>query len=204
MSINAEAEFFTIRHMGREEDDDEELDLQMDEDAKLLGLRKKKKKRRTKDLQLPQVEDLKDRLQKHLIEIQKLVGRKYANDDELLTDDDEDNMSSDDDEEAQVLNNQIAELKRILGANERIFKGEDNDDLIKDTANEMDALEDGAQATSLGEKRKKQREQDEKRQKEEDDDWRRQQDEKFEQNLENNTNKAIRDINGKKNTVLQQ
>lgn len=133
VSINTESESFTFRHMGREEDDDEELNQQMNDDAKKLG-RKKKKRKKNKDLQLPQVEDLKDRLQKHLIEIQKLVGRKYAygDGDELLSDDEED-LSSDDDEEAAELNKQIEELKRILGANERILKGEDNDDLIVQT-----------------------------------------------------------------------
>jgi hypothetical protein len=105
VSINAEAESFTIRHMGREEDDDEELDVQMDEDSKKIG-RKRKKRKKTQDLQLPEVEDLKDRLQKHLIEIQKLVGRKYANEDELLTDDEDgDNLSSDDEVEQEQLNN---------------------------------------------------------------------------------------------------
>lgn len=103
VSINTEAESFTFRHMGREEDDDEDLDNQMNEDAKKLGKRKKKTKK-NKDLQLPQVEDLKDRLQKHLIEIQKLVGRKYTNEDDLLSDDDDDNLSSDDNEEANALN----------------------------------------------------------------------------------------------------
>ena len=82
-------------------------------------------------MQLPDVEDLKDRLQKHLVEISKLVGRKYTNEDELLDDDeDEEDLSSDDEEEAKALNDQIAELKRILQGNERILKGEDNDDLI--------------------------------------------------------------------------
>lgn len=51
----------------------------------------------------------------------------------MLTDDEDEDLSSDDEEEANELNNQIAELKRILGANERILKGEDNDDLIKET-----------------------------------------------------------------------
>ena len=105
VSINAESEFLTIRQMGREESDDEELEIKMEEDAQKLG-GKKKKRNKTKDLQLPEVEDLKDRLQKHLIEIQKLVGRKYANEDELLTDDDEDNAESSDDEaEQDALNN---------------------------------------------------------------------------------------------------
>ena len=68
VSINTEAESFTFRHMGREDDDDEELNMRMDNNAKRLGVKKKAKKKK-KDLQLPHVEDLKDRLQKHLIEI---------------------------------------------------------------------------------------------------------------------------------------
>lgn len=49
VSINTEAESFTFRHMGREEDDDEDLNDQMNEDAKKLGRRKKKTKK-NKDL----------------------------------------------------------------------------------------------------------------------------------------------------------
>ena len=49
VSIIPEAESFTIRYMGKEEAEDEELDLQMDSDAKKLGRRKKKRKK-TKDL----------------------------------------------------------------------------------------------------------------------------------------------------------
>jgi hypothetical protein len=37
VSINTEAESFTFRHMGREEDDDEELNMQMDANAQKLG-----------------------------------------------------------------------------------------------------------------------------------------------------------------------
>ena len=69
VSINTEAESFTFRHMGREDDDedDEELNVQMNDDASKL--KKKKKRSKQRDLQLPEVEDLKDRLQKHLVEI---------------------------------------------------------------------------------------------------------------------------------------
>lgn len=49
----------------------------MNDDANKIG-KKKRRSKKKKDLQLPEVEDLKDRLAKHLIEIQKLVGRKYA------------------------------------------------------------------------------------------------------------------------------
>lgn len=71
----------------------------MNDDAQKLSKKRRKKRNATRDLQLPEVEDLKDRLQKHLIEIQKLVGRKYTNDiDAILSDEDED-VSSDDAEE---------------------------------------------------------------------------------------------------------
>lgn len=62
VSINTEAESFTFRHMGREEDDDEELNMKMDSNAQKLGQRKKKKQKKSRDVQLPEVEDLKDRL----------------------------------------------------------------------------------------------------------------------------------------------
>lgn len=123
-----------------------------------------------------------------------------------MTDDDED-LSSDDDEEANELNTQIAELKRILGANERILKGEDNDDLMKETQGDMDGLDDinaDKSTSTSSDKKRKQREEDAKKSQQELDEWRKQEDKKFEKNLENNTDKVIIDINAKKNTVLQQ
>lgn len=63
VSINTEAESFTFRHMGREDDDDdEELHIQMNDDAQKLSKKRRKKRNATRDLQLPEVEDLKDRL----------------------------------------------------------------------------------------------------------------------------------------------
>ena len=103
------------------------------------------------------------------------------------------------------MNKQIEELKRILGANERILKGEDNDDLLHETEGDMDALNDEGDAkTTAADKKKKQREEDAKADAEELDAWRKKEDEKFEENLEKNTNATIKDINAKKNTVLQQ
>mmetsp|Transcript_9337 Transcript_9337/g.12693 ORF Transcript_9337/g.12693 Transcript_9337/m.12693 type:complete len:272 (-) Transcript_9337:2951-3766(-) len=203
VSINAEAESFTIRHMGREDDDEEELDIHMDEDAKRRH--RKKKRRKTKDLQLPEVEHLKDRLQKHLIEIQKLVGRKYANEDDLLTDDEDENFSSDDEVEQELLNNQITELKRMLGANENIIKGIDNEDDYN-TNGDLDGLDtlggDGDRHLNAEDKKKKQREADARQRKAELDDWRAREDAKFEANMNENTEKTQLDLNGKKNTVL--
>jgi len=83
------------------------------------------------------------------------VGRKYTDEvDQLLTDDDDD-ISSDDAEEQDALNNQIVELKRILGANERILKGEDNDELMKETEGDMDGLTTDAHDRETAEEKKK-------------------------------------------------
>lgn len=123
----------------------------------------------------------------------------------MLTDDEDEDLSSDDEEEANELNNQIAELKRILGANERILKGEDNDDLIAETAGDMDGLDDVEDRVETAqEKKKKLREIEAKAEAEENDNWRQQEDQKFEDALEKNTENVLIDINGKKNTVLQQ
>jgi len=123
----------------------------------------------------------------------------------LLTDDEDEDLSSDDEEEANELNNQIAELKRILGANERILKGEDNDDLIAETVGDMDGLDDVEDRVETAqEKKKKLREIEAKAEAEENDNWRQQEDQKFEDALEKNTENVLIDINGKKNTVLQQ
>lgn len=123
----------------------------------------------------------------------------------MLTDDEDEDLSSDDEEEANELNNQIAELKRILGANERILKGEDNDDLIAETVGDMDGLDDVEDRVETAqEKKKKLREIEAKAEAEENDNWRKQEDQKFEDALEKNTENVLIDINGKKNTVLQQ
>ena len=93
------------------------------------------------------------------------MGRKYTDEDELLTDDD-DNLSSDDDEEADKLNNQIAELRRMLGSNERILKGDDGEDIMKETEGDLDALDDDVgdkkDGITAAEKKKQQRDEDQK------------------------------------------
>ena len=135
-----------------------------------------------------------------------MVGRKYTGEDELLSDESDQDLSSDDDEEADELNKQIAELKRILGANERILKGEDNDDLLENDNEGLDGLDDisGDGKYKNADKKRHQREEDIKQQKEAMDNWQKEEDDKFEVNLEANTDNVIRDINAKKNTVLQQ
>ena len=132
-----------------------------------------------------------------------MVGRKYANEDELLTDDDDDNIdSSDDEDEQQALNHQIAELKRMLGANERIIKGEDGGDEM-DTLGDMDGLDDlGNGKLAAEDKKKKQREEDAKARKAELDNWREIEDAKFEKALEDNAENTMKDLEAKKNTVL--
>ena len=57
---------------------------------------------------------------------------------------------------------------------------------------------------SIAVKKKQQRDEDAKHQKENQDQWQKVENEKFEEKLEANTENLIRDINAKKNTVLQQ
>lgn len=57
---------------------------------------------------------------------------------------------------------------------------------------------------SIAEKKKQQREEDAKQNRENLDQWQKEENKKFEENLEANTDNLIRDINAKKNTVLQQ
>ena len=85
------------------------------------------------------------------------------------------------------------------------MKGEDNDDLIKETQGDMDGLDDVEDRVETAqEKKKKLREIEAKAEAEENDNWRQQEDQKFEDALEKNTENVLLDINGKKNTVLQQ
>lgn len=85
------------------------------------------------------------------------------------------------------------------------MKGEDNDDLINETQGDMDGLDDVEERhVSAGEKKKMQRENDAKEAADELDNFLEVEGNKFEDNLEKNQEQVILDINGKKNTVLQQ
>jgi hypothetical protein len=81
---------------------------------------------------LNQVEDLKSNLQKHLNELNSLLGKRHR--DELFDEDNEQANSSDSDED-EMLAKQISALKKLLGTNEAILKGEENEDLLKDDDN---------------------------------------------------------------------
>lgn len=89
-----------------------------------------------------------------------MVGRKYTDENNLLSDESDQDLSSDDDEEAYELNKQIADLKKLLGTNERILKGDDNDNIEEtDGAGDgLDEMDDGK--VSIAEKKKQQREED--------------------------------------------
>lgn len=88
----------------------------------------------------------------------------------------------------------------MLGANERIMKGEEGDG---DSDGDMDGLDDiGTNKLGAEDKRKKQREDDAKQKQFDLDAWRKIEDAKFEKALEDNADNAMRDLEGKKNTVL--
>lgn len=95
-----------------------------------------------------------------------MVGRKYTDENNLLSDESDQDLSSDDDEEAYELNKQIADLKKLLGTNERILKGDDNDNIEEtDGAGDgLDEMDDGK--VSIAEKKKQQREEDAKQNRE--------------------------------------
>ena len=62
---------------------------------------KKKKKKKKKDLSINQVEDLKQNLQNHLAELNKLFGKNRANQQQLF--DQDDGVLSDDSDEDEAL-----------------------------------------------------------------------------------------------------
>lgn len=101
--------------------------------------KKPKKKKKDNDLQLPQVENLKDKLAKHLKEINDLFGK--SQDKDIFNTGDDSQDSSDDNEDREALNKQIAALKKLLGQNESILKGNDPDE-IEDEQSIMEGLGD--------------------------------------------------------------
>ena len=76
-------------------------------------------------MELEQVEDLKDRLNKHLKEIKKLFGEDNngANNNE----DDEEN-----DDDNQKLVDQIQRLREIIEENRKVLEGEDLEEVSPD------------------------------------------------------------------------
>jgi hypothetical protein len=101
----------------------------------------------------------------------------------------------------------LAALKKLLFTNESILKGEDNDDLLKDEDN-LDGLDDsGAGKASTEKEMEKLRDERLKAEQDEIDklnDWNDRQDAKFESNMEDANEKAMRNIVEKNDTVLQQ
>lgn len=72
MSINTENTSIQFKHFNAG-DPEEAIEDEFD----IAAVREKaSKKKKTKDLQLNQVEELKDRLGKHAIELEKLFGKK--------------------------------------------------------------------------------------------------------------------------------
>ena len=138
VSINTELSSFLYRHTGEADDDADLNDPTVANDpAKAQDLKKKKKKKK-KDLSVNQVEDLKSNLQKHLVEINNLFGKRRGQN-ELFTEDNEAANSSDSDDD-DALAKQIAALKKLLTTNEAILKGVENDDNFKDD-DDIDALD---------------------------------------------------------------
>ena len=207
VSINTESDAFMFRYAGQEQEDDPEIQRQLELDAIAMGkpvkkTKKPKKKKKNNDLQLPQVENLKDKLAKHLKEINDLFGK--SQDKDLFNTGDDSQDSSDDNEDREALNKQIAALKKLLGQNEAILKGNDPDEI-----EEEHSLMEG-----LGDLNQNKISQDEikRRIREEEADQRHEQlinnleeeDIKFEKSLEKLNQQALLSIGEKNNTVLQQ
>jgi len=207
VSINTQLSSFLYRHTG-EDGDDADLDdpSAIDDPKKAAQLaKKKKKKKKNKDLQLNQVENLKSNLEKHLVEINNLFGRRRNNNDQLFTEDADDGNSSDS-EEDDALAKQLAALKKLLFTNEAILKGHDNEDLLDD-ADKLEALLEGDGKESPDEAMAKLRE-ERQRQEQEDIDklnaWNEGEDAKFEQNMDAANEKILQSLFDKNDTVLQQ
>ncbi|CDW74865.1 cast multi-domain protein [Stylonychia lemnae] len=120
ISINADTESFSFLNEGKEVLRSREQKKAKDAQEKLDKERKKKIKKQ-KQLEIEEVENLKDKLYKHLGEIKKLFGV-----DGNVEDDDENAQLLENDEElrAQKLFDQIAKLKEIIDENRRVLEGD--------------------------------------------------------------------------------
>ena len=117
ISLNADAQSFQFLNSGKEI-------LRTREQMKAKRAQKKKdkdrkkKEKKQKQLELEQVEDLKDRLNKHLKEIKKLFGED--NNGAQNNEDDDEN-----DDDSQKLVEQIQRLREIIEENRKVLEGED-------------------------------------------------------------------------------
>jgi len=85
--------------------------------------KRNRKRRGKKDLTLSQVERLKDRMQRHVRDLNRLLGKKRNTGKEGFGSSSE--AYSSDDNEAIELRKRIAHLKKLLRQNGAILRGED-------------------------------------------------------------------------------
>ncbi len=92
-----------------------------------------KRKQGQKDLSLNQVETLKNALQKHLKEINKLNTVNNGRDGKQVDDNFDDGIDSDTSSDEEELNRQIAAVKKMIQQASAVLRGEDEDIMIDDS-----------------------------------------------------------------------
>eukprot|EP00347_Sterkiella_histriomuscorum_P016022 403354791 len=192
ISINADTESFSFLNEGKDLiRTREQKKLLEEEDRKEKQRRDKEKKHQVLDLE--EVEQLKDRLNKHLSEIKKLFGVDQTGDD----DDNEELLGGDDEENelrAQKLFDQISKLKELIEDNRRVLEGDQLED------SELNAGQTEEEKEKL-EQEKKERE--EKLRKEQEEESKRLRDIEYQKQQDNKTEKNQKQLDSKKNEVLE-
>ena len=155
-------------------------------------------------MSLGQVENLKDALHKHLKDIKKLRALRFGGDgaqvdDELAKNDDNDNQdyyessSSEDD-----LNQQIANVKKLIFNTRAVLRGEDQEDMhiFTDDTKMLDAI-------NSAEKKHQEREEAIRLRKEQLEENQRIQEEKFKRKINAENDRQIEELEDMKNKVLE-
>jgi hypothetical protein len=136
ITINADAQSFYVLNQGkdmvrtREQQKQQRANKEHEAEA-----RRKEKQQKREVLEIEQVEDLKDRLNKHMMEIRKLFGSSAS-----MEGDDEGLLEEDPTVANAKLIDQILKLKLLINENRRALEGAD-DDAMAEAADEKEELE---------------------------------------------------------------
>ena len=172
-------------------DVEEEL-IEANGDINLIKQVQKAKKKK-EDLQLNQVEELKDRLGRHAAELEKLFGKKKGL---SIEDDDYEEEVDHDDSDLEL---EIDALYKLVQRNAALLKGED----VQIEEKNQDFLDSNEEMDDAG-KRRLERDEEERERERLKKEWMDSQNKKFEKDQADALERAQYDFEDKKNTVLQQ
>lgn len=162
----------------------------------------KSKKRATHDLTLAQIEKLKDELHRHNKELERLTGNAPQKDDGFG---DSDGQISSDDHNAIELRKKISKIKRLLGQNGAILRGEEGapDTAINENEVVASKLWDEREGDEARERRRQQIEETEKIRLQERENINKKHEQRVQIQLANEAEVKKRDLEVEQNKIMQ-